>query len=117
MGYKAIISDFDGTLATCDKRVSAENLNAIDEFLKIGGKFALCTGTNSLPTIKSLQSLQHLPEFILSWPDNDDWYYSKYNKFEMERRDLMEHLRDKDRQYYYDSVLVPMPKTTLKDFL
>jgi len=80
-------------------------------------KFALCTGTNSLPTIKSLQSLQHLPEFILSWPDNDDWYYSKYNKFEMERRDLMEHLRDKDRQYYYDSVLVPMPKTTLKDFL
>lgn len=80
-------------------------------------KFALCTGTNSLPSIKSLQSLQHLPEFILSWPDNDDWYYSKYNKFGMERRDLMEHLRDKDRQYYYDSVLVPMPKTTLKDFL
>lgn len=80
-------------------------------------KFALCTGTNSLPSIKSLQSLQHLPEFILSWPDNDDWYYSKYNKFGMERRDLMEHLRDKDRQYYYDSVLMPMPKTTLKDFL
>ena len=80
-------------------------------------KFALCTGTNSLPNIKSLQSLQHLPEFILSWPDNDDWYYSKYNKFGMERRDLMEHLRDKDRQYYYDSVLEPMPKTTLKDFL
>lgn len=80
-------------------------------------KFALCTGTNSLPNIKTLQSLYHLPEFVLSWPDNDDWYQSKYNKFGMERRDLMEHLRDKDRQYYYDSVLVPMPKTTLKDFL
>ena len=80
-------------------------------------KFSLCTGSNSLPNIKTLQSLQHLPDFVLSWPDNDDRYSSAYNKMQMERRDLMEHLRDKDRQYYYDSVLVPMPKTTLKDFL
>lgn len=80
-------------------------------------RFSLCTGSNSLPKIKNLQSIQHLPEFILSWPDNDDWYQSKYNKMGMERRDLMEYLQDKDRQYYYDSVLVPMPKTTLKDFL
>lgn len=80
-------------------------------------KFSLCTGSNILPNIKTLQSLYHLPEFILSWPDNDDRYSSQYNKMRMERRDLMEHLRDKDRQYYYDSVLVPMPKTTLKDFL
>ncbi len=80
-------------------------------------KFSLCTGSNTLPNIKTLQSLYHLPEFILSWPDNDDRYSSQYNKMRMERRDLMEHLRDKDRQYYYDSVLVPMPKTTLKDFL
>ena len=80
-------------------------------------KFSLCTGSNSLPNIKTLQSLQHLPDLVLSWPDNDDRYSAQYNKMQMERRDLMEHLRDKDRQYYYDSVLVPMPKTTLKDFL
>ena len=80
-------------------------------------KFSLCTGSNTLPNIKTLQSLQHLPDFVLSWPDNDDRYSSAYNKMQMGRRDLMEHLKDKDRQYYYDSVLVPMPKTTLKDFL
>ena len=80
-------------------------------------KFSLCTGSNTLPNIKTLQSLQHLPDLVLSWPDNDDRYSSAYNKMQMGRRDLMEHLKDKDRQYYYDSVLVPMPKTTLKDFL
>lgn len=80
-------------------------------------KFSLCTGSNTLPKIKTLQSLQHLPDFVLSWPDNDDRYSAAYNKMQMERRDLMEHLKDKDRQYYYDSVLVSMPKTTLKDFL
>ncbi len=79
--------------------------------------FSLCTGTNSLPNIKTLQSLQNLPDLVLSWPDNDDRYNARYNQMNLERRDLMEHLRDKDRQYYYDSVLVPMPKTTLKDFL
>ena len=79
--------------------------------------FSLCTGNNTLPKIKTLQSLRNLPDFVLSWPDNDDRYNSKHNKLEMERRDLMEHLKDKNRQYYYDSVLVPMPKTTLKDFL
>lgn len=80
-------------------------------------KFSLCTGSNSLPKIYSLQSLQHFPDYILSWPDNDDRYSAQYNKMHMERRDLMEHLVDKDRQYYYDSILVPMPRTTLKDFL
>lgn len=79
--------------------------------------FSLCTGNNTLPKVKTLQSLQNLPDFVLSWPDNDDRYDAKHNKLGMERRDLMEHLKDKDRQYYYDSILVPMPKTTLKDFL
>ena len=79
--------------------------------------FSLCTGNNTLPKIKTLQSLKSLPDFVLSWPDNDDRYDIKHNKLGMERRDLMEHLKDKDRQYYYDSVLVPMPRTALKDFL
>ena len=80
-------------------------------------RFSLCTGGNSIPHIKTMQSLQNLPEHILSWPDNDDRYNSAHNQFKMERRDLMEHLKDKDRKYYYEKVLVPMPGVTLKNFL
>ncbi|MBQ7373146.1 MAG: HAD family hydrolase [Clostridia bacterium] len=42
--YKAIVCDFDGTLANTDKTVSEENLKAIDELFSSGKKFALCTG-------------------------------------------------------------------------
>ncbi len=80
-------------------------------------RFSLCTGGNSIPHIKTMQSLQNLPDHILSWPDNDDRYDSAHNQFKMERRDLMEHLKDKDRKYYYEKVLVPMPGVTLKNFL
>ena len=50
-------------------------------------------------------------------PDNDDFYQERGNRLKMGHRDLLEHLRDKDRRYYYDHVLVPMPNTTLKDFI
>lgn len=79
--------------------------------------FAMCTGANSLPHIKSLQSLKNLPDFILSLPDNDDHYKDSHNRLKLGHRDLMEHLKDKDRQYYYDHILVPMHNTTLKNFL
>ena len=48
---------------------------------------------------------------------NDDFYQERGNRLKMGHRDLLEHLRDKDRRYYYDHVLVPMPNTTLKDFI
>lgn len=80
-------------------------------------RFHMCTGANSLPHIKSLQQLENLPYYILSLPDNDDFYQERNNRLKMGHRDLLEHLRDKDRQYYYDQVLVPMPNTTLKDFI
>lgn len=80
-------------------------------------RFSMCTGANSLPHIQSLQQLSSLPNYILSLPDNDDRYVERNNRLGLGHRDLMEHLRDKDRQYYYDYVLVPMPNTTLKNFL
>lgn len=80
-------------------------------------RFSMCTGSNSLPHIQSLQQLANLPYYILSLPDNDDFYQERNNKLGLGHRDLLEHLRDKDRQYYYDHVLVPMPNTTLKDFI
>ncbi len=80
-------------------------------------RFYMCTGANALPHIQSLQQLTNLPYYILSLPDNDDHYQERNNRLGLGHRDLLEHLRDKDRQYYYDQVLVPMPNTTLKDFM
>ena len=80
-------------------------------------RFSLCIGANPLPHIQSLQQLSNLPYYILSLPDNDDRYQERYNRLGLGHRDLLEHLQDKDRQYYYDQVLVPMPNTTLKDFI
>lgn len=80
-------------------------------------RFSMCTGANALPHIQSLQQLSSLPNYILSLPDNDDHFTQRNNRLGLGHRDLMEHLRDKDRQYYYDHVLVPMPNTTLKNFL
>lgn len=79
--------------------------------------FSLCVGTNSLPHIPMLQSLQNLPSFIVSLPDNDDNFLEQHNRLGLGHRDLLEHLQDKDRTYYYDHVLVPMKGATLKDFL
>ncbi len=80
-------------------------------------RFSLCTGANTLPHIQSLQQLSNLPYFILSLPDNDDHYTDQNNRLGLGHRDLMEHLRDKDRNYYYEHVLLPMPNVTLNHFI
>lgn len=43
MKYKLIVSDFDGTLGNKND-ISSENISAIQKFVKLGGKFAICTG-------------------------------------------------------------------------
>ena len=80
-------------------------------------RFSLCLGANPLPHIQSVRQLSNLPYHILSFPDNDDRYTERNNQLKLGHRDLLEHLRDKDRNYYYEHVLVPMPNTTLKDFI
>jgi len=42
-GY-LLVSDMDGTLLNSEKRISNENLNAIDYFVSEGGKFTVATG-------------------------------------------------------------------------
>ena len=44
LAYDLIISDFDGTLASDDGKVSAKNLKAIEEYRENGGNFAISTG-------------------------------------------------------------------------
>ncbi len=50
MRYRLFLSDYDGTLAGADGRVSRENIDAIAAYRRAGGIFAVCTG-RMLPSI------------------------------------------------------------------
>ena len=84
-------------------------------FSNVNG-FHLCTGQNSLPVYKNIYALKNYPDYILRMPNNLDYYSRKSNKMNMEYRDLLEHLKDKEPEYYYNNVLIPNGKT-LSDFL
>lgn len=84
-------------------------------FSNVSG-FNMCIGTNAMPKIKSLRQLNGIPYYIFAMPDNNDRYYPDHTKLNMEYRTMLEHLKDKDTAYYYESVLIPSGKT-LKDFI
>ena len=44
------------------------------------------------------------------------YYSSSNNKLGLEYRELMEHLKDKDPEYYYSDILIPK-KETLGEFI
>lgn len=85
-------------------------------FSNVYGNFSVCIGSNSLPEIKNPVSLTNMPRYILSLPDNDDMFNISHNKKKLGHRDLLEHLKDKNSEYYYSDILIPDGKT-LKDFL
>lgn len=66
----------------------------------------ICTGRNKLPDIQELRQLGSLPYFILSMPNNDDYFNSKYNRKDLGYRELLEYLKDREPQAYYDDVLM-----------
>ena len=84
-------------------------------FSNVREDFSLCTGRNALPEIKTPFSLSNMPDYILSLPDNDDYYNIRHNRLELGHRELMEHLADKTPEYYYSDILIPSGKT-LSDF-
>ena len=84
-------------------------------FSNVSKDFVLCTGGNALPEIKSPYSLSNMPDYILSLPDNDDYYNIRHNRLELGHRELMEHLADKSPEHYYSDILIPSGKT-LADF-
>lgn len=79
-------------------------------------EFRMCTGDNALPEIKQLRQLSGIPGYLFSMPDNNDYYSPKQTKLNMEYRNLLEFLQDKDSDFYYTDVLIPSDKT-LKDFI
>ena len=84
-------------------------------FSNVNNNFSLCTGDNELPAIKSPYSLSNMPDYILSLPDNDDYFNIRNNRLQLNHRELMEHLADKSPEYYYSDILIPSGKT-LADF-
>lgn len=76
----------------------------------------VCTGNNVLPRYKKLSALKNFPRYLLGLPDNDDMFDRRHNRKELERKELMELLRDKDPAYYYTDILVPN-RRTLSDFI
>lgn len=80
------------------------------------GSGYLCVGANSLPIYKKQHKAFHLPDFLLSIPNNMHGYYTTNNKLGLEYRELMEHLKDKEPAYYYSDILIPSGKT-LQDFI
>ena len=78
--------------------------------------FSMCTGGNTFPKIKELRQLAGIPNYIFSMPDNNDRYSVENTKLNMEYRNLLEFMQNKDPNFYYTDVLIPSGKT-LKDFI
>lgn len=117
-----------GFLISADNRITSVRLGVTEQgrltpkskmfiypFSNVSG-FSLCTGSNTFPQIKSLHQLNGIPYFILQMPNNYDRYKEDNTKLNLDYRGLLEHLKDKDSQYYYDNVLIDMGKT-LSDFI
>jgi hypothetical protein len=86
-------------------------------FSNVYSHTGICIGAaNSMPIHKSLRTLATLPNYILSLPNNDHMFNPKYNKLGLGYRELLDHLRDKPPEYYYEKVLVPR-NGTLQDFI
>ena len=83
-------------------------------FSNVSG-FHLCTGGNVLPECKSLYTLSSLSYLILEMPNNDDHFTSRNNRLKLEHRDLLEYMKDKSPDHYYEKVLIPSGRT-LKEF-
>jgi len=112
----------EGRVQTCHMGIVADDLMLkpsspmyIYPFSNVSG-FRLCTGNNTMPKCESLHQLSGLPYFILSMPNNNDYFKPQNNKQRLEMRDLLEHLKDKPPAYYYKDILLPMHKT-LQDFI
>ena len=78
--------------------------------------FRLCTGNNVLQKCTSLHTLSSLPYYIMSMPNNNDYFSNSHKKTNLEMRDLLELLKDKSPSFYYSDILIPN-ELTLNDFI
>ncbi len=85
-------------------------------FSNVGGSGRICLGNNTLPTYKHPGLLSTLPSYIMAMPNNNDSFLSENNRLSLEYRDLLEYLKDKSQETYYETVLKPT-RETLGEFL
>ena len=100
-----------------DEKPTMETVMYRYPFSNVGGSMGtICIGRNALPQYKTPHALASLPTFLLSIPNGDHSFNALNNKLNLQYRDLLEHLKDKEPSYYYSDVLIPNEKT-LKDFI
>lgn len=119
-----------GFVLKSDRRISSKKLAIVEDgILKDESKlyyypfsnvdqhsFEVCVGRNRLKDIHEIRQLGSLPHFILSMPNNDDYFNSKYNKMGIGYRELLEYLKDKEAEIYYSEVLIES-KTNMQMFI
>lgn len=97
----------NGKVADCSMGVVADETPTEDTpmffypFSNVYEDDRVCTGNNVLPRYKKLSALKNFPRYLLGLPDNDDMFDRRHNRKELEHKELMELLRDKDPAYYY----------------
>ena len=112
----------NGKVADCSIGVVADETPTEDTpmffypFSNVYEDERVCTGNNVLPRYKKLSALKNFPRFLLGLPDNDDMFDRRHNGKGLERKELMELLKDKEPAYYYTDILVPNGRT-LSDFI
>ena len=99
-----------------DERLSPDTVTYAYPFSNVYSDCRICLGNNALPVYKDPTRIHTLPQYILGFPNNNDMFRDTDNRLGLGYRDLLEHLKDKDPNYYYSDVLVPNGKT-LKDFM
>lgn len=77
---------------------------------------SICLGNNALPAYRNPARLHTLAAYILRFPNNNDMYFSRNNKLNLEYRDLLEQMKGKDPSVYYSQVLKEKGQT-LQDFM
>lgn len=99
-----------------DERLSGVTETFFYPFSNVFGNGGICLGNNVLPVYKDPGRLCTLASLILGFPNNNDMFDQRKNKLGMEYRELLEHLKDKEPDYYYSHVLVSNGKK-LQDFM
>jgi hypothetical protein len=118
-----------GFRVSAEGRVSKCRLGVVDnvDFIKPDTKlfhyplsnvsgFSLCVGNNVLPKAVNLYTLNSLPHFLISLPNNDHSFHHEHNKRGLGMRELLVLLASKDPEFYYSDVLLANAKT-VSDFI
>ena len=99
-----------------DERLTMDTPTYIYPFSNVYAEGRICLGNNALPVYKDPTRISTLANFILRMPNNNDNFKPGNSRLKLEYRELLEHLKDKEPDYYYSDVLIPDGKT-LKDFI